>query len=122
MATIPLSPVDTVRVTILMDNVTDPLLFPTQQVERITWLYHLAKPRAASAGARLEKGRHPERRPRSGGGMVKRDGGRRARDCRNGLAFFNQLPRLVSRPGLELRGAYPLQGEEESVVFFRSWS
>jgi 7,8-dihydropterin-6-yl-methyl-4-(beta-D-ribofuranosyl)aminobenzene 5'-phosphate synthase len=48
MTTIPLSPVDTVRITVLMDNVTDPLLFPTQHVERMTWLHQLAKPRAAS--------------------------------------------------------------------------
>jgi hypothetical protein len=49
MVTIPLAPVDVVRLTILMDNLTDPLRFPTQQVERITWLHHLAKPRIASA-------------------------------------------------------------------------
>ncbi len=49
MAAIPLAPVDAVRITILMDNLTDPLLFPTQQVERMTWLHHLAKPRVASA-------------------------------------------------------------------------
>ena len=49
MVTIPLAPVDAVRITILMDNVTDPLLFPTQHVERTTWFHHLAKPRAASA-------------------------------------------------------------------------
>jgi 7,8-dihydropterin-6-yl-methyl-4-(beta-D-ribofuranosyl)aminobenzene 5'-phosphate synthase len=49
MVTIPLAPVDAVRITILMDNVTDPLLFPTPHVERTTWLHHLAKPRAASA-------------------------------------------------------------------------
>ena len=49
MVTIPLTPVDAVRITILMDNVTDPLLFPTQHVERTTWFHHLAKPRAASA-------------------------------------------------------------------------
>src|SRR3954469_5086822 len=47
--TIPLEPVDGVRVTILMDNVTDPLLFPTQHVERTTWFHHLARPRVASA-------------------------------------------------------------------------
>ena len=49
MVTIPLAPVDAVRITILMDNVTDPLLFPTQHVERTTWLHHLARPRVASA-------------------------------------------------------------------------
>jgi hypothetical protein len=49
MVTIPLTPVDAVRITILMDNVTDPLLFPTEHVERTTWFHHLAKPRAASA-------------------------------------------------------------------------
>ena len=38
MFTIPLAPVDAVRITILMDNVTDPLLFPTQGVERTTWI------------------------------------------------------------------------------------
>jgi hypothetical protein len=50
MATVPLAlaPVDAVRITILMDNVTDPLLFPTEQVERTTWFHHLAKSRAAS--------------------------------------------------------------------------
>ena len=49
MGTIPLAPVDAVRITILMDNVTDPLIFPTPHVERMTWLHHLAKPRVASA-------------------------------------------------------------------------
>ena len=49
MVTIPLAPVDAVRITILMDNVTDPLLFPTQHVERTTWFHHLAKPRIGSA-------------------------------------------------------------------------
>ena len=49
MATVPLTPVDAVRITILMDNVTDPLLFPTEHVERTTWFHHLAKPRVASA-------------------------------------------------------------------------
>jgi len=49
MATIPLAPVDAVRITILMDNVTDPLLFPSEQVERTTWLHQLARPRMASA-------------------------------------------------------------------------
>ena len=47
--TIPLTPVDAVRITILMDNVTDPLLFPTEHVERTTWFHHLARPRVASA-------------------------------------------------------------------------
>ena len=37
MVAIPLAPVDAVRITILMDNVTDPLLFPTPHVERTTW-------------------------------------------------------------------------------------
>ena len=32
-----------------MDNVTDPLLFPTEHVERTTWFHHLARPRVASA-------------------------------------------------------------------------
>ena len=49
MVTVPLAPVDAVRITILMDNVTDPLLFPTEHVERTTWFHHLAKPRVASA-------------------------------------------------------------------------
>jgi 7,8-dihydropterin-6-yl-methyl-4-(beta-D-ribofuranosyl)aminobenzene 5'-phosphate synthase len=49
MAIVPLAPVDAVRITILMDNVTDPLLFPPEQVERTTWFHQLAKPRAASA-------------------------------------------------------------------------
>jgi len=45
MATIPLAPVDAVRITILMDNVTDPLLFPSEQVERTTWLHGLGRHR-----------------------------------------------------------------------------
>ena len=51
MDTIRLEPVDSVRITILMDNVTDPLLFPTEHVERTTWLHQLAPGvgRAASA-------------------------------------------------------------------------
>src|SRR4029078_3652487 len=49
MVTIPLTPVDAVRITILMDNVTDPLLFPTQHVERTTWFHLWPTPRAASA-------------------------------------------------------------------------
>ena len=49
MVTIPLTPVDAVRITILMDNATDPLLFQTPHVERTTWFHHLAKPRVASA-------------------------------------------------------------------------
>ncbi len=51
MATIRLEPVDGVRITILMDNLTDPLLFPTEHVERTTWLHQLAPGvgRAASA-------------------------------------------------------------------------
>ena len=49
MITIPLTAVDAVRITIVMDNVTDPLLFPTQHVERTTWFHQLAQPRAASA-------------------------------------------------------------------------
>ena len=51
MDTIRLEPVDLVRITILMDNVTDPLLFPTEHVERTTWLHQLAPGvgRAASA-------------------------------------------------------------------------
>ena len=47
--TVPLKPVDGVRVTILMDNVTDPLLFPTEHVERTTWFHHLGRPRVTSA-------------------------------------------------------------------------
>ena len=49
MASIPLTPVDAVRITILMDNVSDPLLFPAEHVERTTWFHHLARPRVASA-------------------------------------------------------------------------
>ena len=49
MVTIPLAPVDAVRITILMDNVTDPLLFPSEHVERTTWLHQLPRPRVASA-------------------------------------------------------------------------
>ena len=53
MVTIPLAPIDAVRITILMDNVTDPLLFPTPHVERTTWLHHLA---AAVASAVTDDG------------------------------------------------------------------
>ena len=49
MATIPLAPVDAVRITILMDNMTDPLLFPSEGVDRTTWLHQLARRRMASA-------------------------------------------------------------------------
>jgi 7,8-dihydropterin-6-yl-methyl-4-(beta-D-ribofuranosyl)aminobenzene 5'-phosphate synthase len=48
MVTIPLAAVDAVRITILMDNVTDPLLFPSEHVERTTWLHQLPRPRRAS--------------------------------------------------------------------------
>src|SRR4029079_19423449 len=37
-----LAPVDALRITILMDNVTDPLVFPAEHVERTTWLTQLA--------------------------------------------------------------------------------
>jgi 7,8-dihydropterin-6-yl-methyl-4-(beta-D-ribofuranosyl)aminobenzene 5'-phosphate synthase len=49
--TIPLEPVDTFRVTILMDNVTDPLIPDQGPVTRISWpkALHGAVPRAASA-------------------------------------------------------------------------
>jgi hypothetical protein len=43
MVTIPLAPVDAVRITILMDNVTDPLLFASEQVERTALLHQLAR-------------------------------------------------------------------------------
>ena len=43
MVTVPLTAVDAVRITILMDNVTDPLLFPTQHVERTTWFHHVGE-------------------------------------------------------------------------------
>jgi hypothetical protein len=49
MATIPLVPVDAVRITILMDNLTDPLLFASEGVDRTTWLHQLARPRMTSA-------------------------------------------------------------------------
>src|SRR6476619_324499 len=49
MATIPLAPIDAVRITILMDNLTDPLIFPSENVERTTWLHQLARPRMPSA-------------------------------------------------------------------------
>jgi 7,8-dihydropterin-6-yl-methyl-4-(beta-D-ribofuranosyl)aminobenzene 5'-phosphate synthase len=49
MVTIPLAPVDAVRITTLMDNLTDPLIFPTEYVERVTWLHQLARPRMTSA-------------------------------------------------------------------------
>jgi len=42
MTEIPLAPIDAVRITILMDNVTDPLVFPAEHVERTTWLTQLA--------------------------------------------------------------------------------
>jgi 7,8-dihydropterin-6-yl-methyl-4-(beta-D-ribofuranosyl)aminobenzene 5'-phosphate synthase len=42
MTEITLAPVDAARITILMDNVTDPLVFPTEHIERMTWLNHLA--------------------------------------------------------------------------------
>src|SRR4029077_2731207 len=46
--TIPLAPIDAVRITILMDNVTDPLLFPSEHVERTTWLHQLPRRRLPS--------------------------------------------------------------------------
>jgi len=49
MVTIPLAPVDAVRITILMDNLTDPLLFPSEGVDRTTWLHQLARARMTSA-------------------------------------------------------------------------
>ena len=49
IVTIPLAPIDAVRITILMDNVTDPLLFPSEHVERTTWLHQLPRPRMTSA-------------------------------------------------------------------------
>ena len=49
LPTVALAPIDAVRITILMDNVTDPLLFPAEHVERMTWLHHLGKPRVTSA-------------------------------------------------------------------------
>jgi 7,8-dihydropterin-6-yl-methyl-4-(beta-D-ribofuranosyl)aminobenzene 5'-phosphate synthase len=39
---IPLAPAETLRITILMDNLTDPLLFPQGGVERHTWFSALA--------------------------------------------------------------------------------
>jgi hypothetical protein len=51
-------------------------------------------------------GDNPERRPRSGGGTVKRDGGRRRQIARR---------RSSPRSGLGIRGFYPLQGEEGSM-------
>ena len=62
---IPLAPVDAVRITILMDNVTDPLLFPTQHVERTTWFHHLAKPRVGLGCHRGRPARCADRRSRA---------------------------------------------------------
>lgn len=49
MVGVELPPVDAVRITILMDNVTDPLLLPAEHVERATWFHQLAWPRVSSA-------------------------------------------------------------------------
>ena len=56
MVTIPLAPVDAVRITILMDNVTDPLIFPTPHVGAHDLA---APPRAAARGL----GRHRDGLP-----------------------------------------------------------
>ena len=59
MATIPLAPVDAVRITILMDNVTDPLLFPTEQVGA----HDLDSPAREAACALRAHGRAASRTP-----------------------------------------------------------
>jgi 7,8-dihydropterin-6-yl-methyl-4-(beta-D-ribofuranosyl)aminobenzene 5'-phosphate synthase len=56
MTVIALAPVDSARITILMDNVTDPLVFPTEHVERMTWLHHLAPGAARIASAVSDEG------------------------------------------------------------------
>ena len=56
MDTIRLEPVDSIRITILMDNVTDPLLFPAEHVERTTWLHQLAPGVARVTSAVTEDG------------------------------------------------------------------
>lgn len=45
MATLQLEPVDRVRVTILMDNVTDPLIPDQGPVTRLSWPKALARAR-----------------------------------------------------------------------------
>jgi hypothetical protein len=65
MVTIPLAPVEAARVTILMDNLTDPLLVPTEQVERTTWFDLFAKPWARGSAASLPTHSAPVKRSRS---------------------------------------------------------
>ena len=50
MNRIELEPVDRVRVTVLVDNLTDPLLVDQEQVTRLNW------PRALSGGASTRGG------------------------------------------------------------------
>jgi 7,8-dihydropterin-6-yl-methyl-4-(beta-D-ribofuranosyl)aminobenzene 5'-phosphate synthase len=45
---IELVPVDAIRLTILMDNVTDPLLSPGERIGRTTWFDQFARPRVHS--------------------------------------------------------------------------
>jgi hypothetical protein len=63
------------------------------------------------AGARLENGRSPEWRPRSGGGTVKRDGGRRAQELpKNGLAFQSTSKAVRFLGRAQVPRASPLAG------------
>ena len=56
MTEIALAPVDAVRITILMDNVTDPLVFPAEHIERTTWLTQLAPGAARITSAVSDEG------------------------------------------------------------------
>ena len=56
MTEIALAPVDAARITILMDNVTDPLVFPAEHVERTTWLTQLAPGAARITSAISDEG------------------------------------------------------------------
>ncbi len=56
--TIPLAPVDALRITILMDNVTDPLLLDEGPVSRVSWLKALRGP--LTVAAMLEPDREPD--------------------------------------------------------------
>jgi hypothetical protein len=51
MVPLALEPVEGVRITVLTDNLVDPLLFPAEAIARITWARQLAaaRPRVASA-------------------------------------------------------------------------
>ncbi len=66
MVTIPLAPIDAVRITILMDNVTDPLIFPTPHVGA----HDLAAPPLTASG-RLGRHRWPARRADRPAGLLR---------------------------------------------------